>query len=532
MFFTDERADSIPHSSRLRRGGRGLAPHAAGGHAQLAARQCVQGRAAQGAADSRRIRALGAGSGRLGCDRTRGCGSRRVSAAGMRAGLPDRLPTGTTIWHSRCRRQPMRSSRSAGPMDSIVSNAIDAQHPRGQCSCGCLPASMPQRSNGLRAATALARDLINTPANDMTPETLAQCGDRCRAPLSAAGIDRSSATPCSTERFPAIHAVGRASAVAPRLVDIEWGDASHPKVTLVGKGVCFDTGGLDIKPGASMLLMKKDMGGAAVTLGLGAGHHGCEIAGAPARDHSGSRERDRRQCLSSRRCARTRKGLSVEVGNTDAEGRLILCDALALADEERPDLLIDMATLTGAARVALGPELPALFANDDAMAAQLVQAGLAQSRSAVAHAAVDRLRRRVVEQDRRSEQCIGVGILRCDLRRAVSQALRDRSAAWMHIDLYAWNGKERPGRPVGGEAAMRARVVCVSASTLSRTLMPALPRIARIRIRARSAGRDLAFLIGINLIWGAEPHRLEDRRRAVPADFFHRAALRFARACF
>ena len=302
----------------------------------------------------------------------------------------------------------------------------------------------------LRAATSLARDLINTPANDLNPETLANAAVelarryRCR---HRQVIGES----LLAEKLPAIHAVGRASAVAPRLVDMEWGDASHPKVTLVGKGVCFDTGGLDIKPGASMLLMKKDMGGAAVTLALAQLVMEAKLPVRlrvliPAVENSISANAYRPSDVLA-----TRKGLSVEVGNTDAEGRLILCDALALADEERPDLLIDMATLTGAARVALGPELPALFSTDDVAAAELVRIGMQLSDPLWAmplwQPYDDELSSKIADLNNVSSSGFSGAIFGAlFLKRFVTEA-----RTWMHVDLYAWNGKDRPGRPVGGE---------------------------------------------------------------------------------
>jgi leucyl aminopeptidase len=303
----------------------------------------------------------------------------------------------------------------------------------------------------LRAATALARDLINTPANDLNPETLAQAAIelarryRCRHRQVIGDA-------LLAEKLPAIHAVGRASAVAPRLIDMEWGEASHPRVTLVGKGVCFDTGGLDIKPGASMLLMKKDMGGAAVTLALAQVIMDAKLPVRlrviiPAVENAISGNAFRPSDVLS-----TRKGLTVEVGNTDAEGRLILCDALALADEEKPDLLIDMATLTGAARVALGPELPALFSTDDALAAQLVGIGMAQNdplwQLPLWMSYEDELNSKIADLNNVSPSGFSGAIFGAlFLKRFVTEA-----RVWMHLDLYAWNGKERPGRPVGGEA--------------------------------------------------------------------------------
>jgi leucyl aminopeptidase len=302
----------------------------------------------------------------------------------------------------------------------------------------------------LRSATSLARDLVNTPANDMSPEALAHTavevarryGARHRVII---GDD------LLKERLPAVHAVGRAAAVAPRLVDIEWGDALRPKVTLVGKGVCFDTGGLDIKPGASMLLMKKDMGGAAVALALAQTIMDAKLPVRlrvilPMVENSISGNAFRPGDVLG-----TRKGLSVEVGNTDAEGRLILCDALALADEEQPDLLIDTATLTGAARVALGPELPALFTSEDALAEEVLRVAAAESdpmwRLPLWPGYDDELSSKIADLNNVSTSGFSGSIIAAlFLRRFVSNA-----RAWMHLDLYAWNGKERPGRPVGAE---------------------------------------------------------------------------------
>lgn len=302
----------------------------------------------------------------------------------------------------------------------------------------------------LRAATALARDLVNTPANDMSPEALANAavqlagryGCRHRQIIGDALI---------AERLPAVHAVGRASAVAPRVVDMQWGDATHPRVTLVGKGVCFDSGGLDIKPGASMLLMKKDMGGAAAVLALAQLIMDAKLPVRlrviiPAVENAISANAFRPGDVLS-----TRKGLSVEVGNTDAEGRLILCDALALADEEKPDLLIDMATLTGAARVALGPELPALFSTDEALAHELVKTGFAESDPLWLMPTWagydDELSSKIADLNNVSASGFSGAITAAlFLRRFVSEA-----ATWLHIDLYSWNSKDRPGRPVGAE---------------------------------------------------------------------------------
>lgn len=366
------------------------------------------------------------------------------------SGLPDRLPDG--YYHLAQQLPPATMQqfafgwaygqyrferyRRAAPPRAVVLR---------------VPLAVATDAERLRAATTLARDLINTPANDLNPETLAQAAIelarryRCRHRQIIGEA-------LLTEKLPAIHAVGRASAVAPRLIDIEWGEASHPKVTLVGKGVCFDTGGLDIKPGASMLLMKKDMGGAAVALALAQVVMDAKLPVrlrviVPAVENSIAGNAMRPGDVLS-----TRKGLSVEVGNTDAEGRLILCDALALADEEKPDLLIDMATLTGAARVALGPELPALFSTDDALASQLVSIGMAQNdplwQLPLWTSYEDELNSKVADLNNVSPSGFSGAIFGAlFLKRFVTEA-----RVWMHLDLYAWNGKDRPGRPVGGEA--------------------------------------------------------------------------------
>ena len=224
----------------------------------------------------------------------------------------------------------------------------------------------------------LARDLINTPANDMGPPELEEAA-RTLAQRHGAEMRAIVGDDLLQENFPLIHAVGRAAARAPRLIDVSWGDPAHPRITLVGKGVCFDTGGLDIKPESGMLNMKKDMGGAASMLALA---HMLMDRGTkirlrvliPAVENaiSGSAFRPRD-------IYRSRNGLTVEIGNTDAEGRLILADAIALADEEKPELIADMATLTGAARVALGTEIPPIYTDDDELAATLAGCAISEN---------------------------------------------------------------------------------------------------------------------------------------------------------
>jgi leucyl aminopeptidase len=296
----------------------------------------------------------------------------------------------------------------------------------------------------------LARDLINTPANDMGPVELEDAA-RTLAGRHGAQVRSIVGDDLIKEGFPLVHAVGRAAARAPRLIDISWGDPGHPKVTLVGKGVCFDTGGLDIKPESGMLNMKKDMGGAASMLGLA---HMLMDRGAklrlrvliPAVENaiSGSAFRPRD-------VYRSRKGLTVEIGNTDAEGRLILADALALADEEQPELIADMATLTGAARVALGADLPPFYTNDDQFAADLARCATAENdplwRMPLWRPYDALLDSKVADLNNVSSGGFAGSITAAlFLRRFVSAA-----KAWLHVDIFAWNQAGKPGRPEGAE---------------------------------------------------------------------------------
>lgn len=303
----------------------------------------------------------------------------------------------------------------------------------------------------LAEAVALVRDLVNTPASDMGPQALADAVREAVQPHGASvrvivGDD------LLAENFPAVHAVGRASSQPPRLIDVTWGDEAHPKLTLVGKGVTFDSGGLDIKPSSGMLLMKKDMGGAAHALALA---RLVMEAGLPVRlrllipavENAISGNAFRPGDVLS-----TRKGISVEIGNTDAEGRLILCDALALACEDEPDLLLDFATLTGAARVALGPELPALFTPDDGLANDLARHAEAVSdplwRLPLWQPYRDMLNSTVADINNAGEGGFAGAITAAlFLQRFVAP-----STSWAHFDVYAWTPQNRPARPKGGEA--------------------------------------------------------------------------------
>jgi leucyl aminopeptidase len=301
------------------------------------------------------------------------------------------------------------------------------------------------------SATAFARDLINTPANDLGPAELAaaavELADRFGARCQVLVGDELKA-----RDFPLIHAVGAASPREPRLIDLRWGDRQAPRVTLVGKGVCFDTGGLDLKPSAGMLLMKKDMGGAACVLATAEMLMRLDAPVQlrvliPAVENSiGSRAYRPSDVL------RSRKGLTVEIGNTDAEGRLVLADALVEADSERPDLLIDLATLTGAARTALGPELPAAYSTDEALLTQLRARGEEEADPVwpmpLWSGYDDELASKIADLGNVSATPFAGSIIAAlFLKRFITATPK-----WLHVDLYAWNPRERPGRPVGAEA--------------------------------------------------------------------------------
>jgi leucyl aminopeptidase len=294
----------------------------------------------------------------------------------------------------------------------------------------------------------LARDLINTPANDLGPAQLEDAARKLAARHGAA-VTAIVGDDLLAQNFPLIHAVGRAAATAPRLIDITWGESHHPRVTLVGKGVCFDTGGLDIKPDSGMLNMKKDMGGAATALALA---HMIMARGLkvrlrvliPAVENSiaGSSFRPRDIYIS-------RKGISVEIGNTDAEGRLILADALALADEDKPELIVDFATLTGAARVALGPDVPPFFTDDDGLAGELMKWSAAEN-DPLWRLPLWRPYEAMLESKVADINNVGGG-----QGGAITAALFMRrfvtTKSWLHIDLFAWTPSAKPGRPEGGE---------------------------------------------------------------------------------
>lgn len=303
----------------------------------------------------------------------------------------------------------------------------------------------------IAAGVFLARDLVNTPSNDMGPEELERAA-RELARRHGAKLTVTAGDALLKKNFPMIHAVGRASARVPRLIDLTWGRPKAPKVTLVGKGVCFDSGGLDLKGAANMLTMKKDMGGAAVVLAIA---HMVMDAGldlslrvlVPAVENSVSGTAYRPGDVLT-----SRKGLTVEIGNTDAEGRLVLADALALADEEVPELLIDVATLTGAARSATGMELPPFFTDDERLAADLMRHG------SEVHDPLWRLPLwRGYESTLESPIADLNNAPSYNLAGAITAALFlnrfvTRTKSWVHIDIPAWVDRPRPGRPRGAEA--------------------------------------------------------------------------------
>ncbi|WP_417279590.1 leucyl aminopeptidase family protein [Celeribacter sp.] len=304
------------------------------------------------------------------------------------------------------------------------------------------------RLEAIAAGEALTRDLINTPANDMGPAEL-EAAAVSLAKDHAAEISVITGADLLAQNFPMIHAVGRASPRAPRLIDMRWGKAG-PVLTLVGKGVCFDTGGLNLKPGASMGLMKKDMGGAATVLGLAKMIMALELplqlrvlipAVENAVDGSAFRPQD---ILTSR------KGLTVEINNTDAEGRLVLADALALADESPSDLVISMATLTGAARVALGPDIPPFFATDDTDASVLAQASMTVAdpvwQLPYWEPYEPMIEPGIADLDNApSGGMAGAITAALFLRRFVTETPR-----YMHFDIYGWNPSAKPARSKGG----------------------------------------------------------------------------------
>jgi len=301
------------------------------------------------------------------------------------------------------------------------------------------------------SSVGLVRDMINTPASDMMPENMSVTMEALAKEFNAQ-FSEIVGDDLLTHNYPTIHAVGRASCHAPRLLDMRWGNTEHPKVTLVGKGVCFDSGGLDLKPGAAMRNMKKDMGGAAHVLGLARLIMSFNLpiqlrVLVPSVENAVSDNAFRPGDV-----IKTRHGLTVEIDNTDAEGRLVLCDALSEADNDQPELIVDFATLTGACRVALGTELPGFFCNDTATASQLMSSG-EQSQDPVWQLPLhqpykDMLKSDVADMINSVPSPFGGAITAA----LYLEAFVNKETPWVHFDVMAWNNRALPGRPVGGEA--------------------------------------------------------------------------------
>jgi leucyl aminopeptidase len=366
-------------------------------------------------------------------------------------GLATRLPAGT--WRLEGDTAPV------SPTDVAVAIGLGAWRFERYRSKKGKPGAVllwPEGADKVRARAQiesiyLARDLITTPSSDMGPAELAAAAQQLAKTYKAkckviVGED------LLKQNWPMVHAVGRASVRAPRLIDIAWGRASDPKVTLVGKGVCFDTGGLDLKPATGMLNMKKDMAGAATVLAVAGMVMACNLRVrlrvlVPAVENSVSGNAFRPLDV-----VPTRKGISVEIGNTDAEGRLILCDALHEGASEKPTMMVNCATLTGAARVALGPDLPALFCNDDRLAQDLLGAGT-DAADPLWRMPLFGDYRRFLDSKVADINNVGSG----PMGGAITAALYLKefvpdNVPWAHIDMMAWNGSTRPGRPEGGEA--------------------------------------------------------------------------------
>jgi leucyl aminopeptidase len=307
------------------------------------------------------------------------------------------------------------------------------------------------RATAMIDAISMARDLITTPSSDMGPAELAQAAARL-AKRHKARLKVIVGDDLLKRNYPMVHAVGRASSRAPRLIDLVWGRTSDPKVTLVGKGVCFDTGGLDLKPATGMLNMKKDMGGAATVMAVAAMVMAAKLPVrlrllVPAVENSVSGNAFRPLDV-----VPTRKGITVEIGNTDAEGRLILCDALHEGASEKPTMMVDCATLTGAARVALGTDLPALFCNDDTLADDLIAAGKKVTDPMWRLPLFAGYRRLLDSKVADINNAPGVAFGGAITAALYLKEFVPDDVPWAHFDMMAWNNMSRPGRPEGGEA--------------------------------------------------------------------------------
>ena len=380
--------------------------------------------------------------------------------AGAALGVEDRLDP--YAWAHAPRALPAGDWRMAGEIDADAARALQLGWGLGRYRFARYKASTPPAAQlaaeafdaetfDLLAACVRVRDLVNTPTEHMGPDELEAVAREIAAAHGAA-IEVVAGDDLIARNYPAIHAVGRASHRAPRIIELGWGDAAHPHVAICGKGVCFDTGGLDLKAAAGMRNMKKDMGGAAHALAL------AELVMArklPLRLTlliAAVENSVGPNAFRPGEVIATRKGVSVEIDNTDAEGRIVLSDTLARACELAPDLLLDFATLTGAARVALGPDLPALYANDDALAHGWLDAGM-QARDPLWRMPLWRpylryLTSGIADLANASNTTMAGSVTAAlFLERFVADG-----QAWGHVDVYAWNDADRPGKPAGGEA--------------------------------------------------------------------------------
>ena len=366
------------------------------------------------------------------------------------AALPRALPEGRYRLGADGLKPDLHAAALSWELGTYVFDLYKAPR-RAAAALQLAPSEVASRALLLATVIAATRDLVNTPAEHMGPAELSAAvqavaraqGARFREVVGDALLKNG---------FPAVHAVGRASSRPPRLIELNWGSPRHRKLTLVGKGVCFDSGGLDLKPADGMRWMKKDMGGAAHALGLATLVMALKLPVnlqllIPAVENAVSGNAFRPGDV-----IKTRKGLHIEIGNTDAEGRVILCDALAYAAERNPELVIDLATLTGAARVALGPQLPGLFCRRTELARELVDRGLALE-DPLWHLPLWKGYHGLIESD--IADIVNTG--RGPMAGAVTAALFledfvPEGLDWVHIDLFAWNDAARPGRPVGGEA--------------------------------------------------------------------------------
>jgi leucyl aminopeptidase len=379
-------------------------------------------------------------------------GVRSTTHPWVLAALPRALPPGRYRLGTEGLALEPEAAAFSWDVGSYVFDLYKA--PRREAAELLLPPSAAATRGLLQAAAVTSvRDLVNTPAEAMGPMHLAEAVKMVAA-QHGAKFRQVVGDALLKQNFPAIHAVGRAAAAerAPRLIELNWGSDKHPRLTLVGKGVCFDSGGLNIKGADGMRQMKKDMGGAANALGLAQMVMALKLPVRlqlliPAVENAIAGNAFRPGDI-----FKTRKGLHIEIGNTDAEGRVILCDALAYGAESQPDLMIDLATLTGAARVALGSQLPALFARQMAHGRELTDLGLALADPlwplplwADYH---DRIESDVADIVNTGRNGLGGAITAALFLEDFVPAGMD----WLHIDLFAWNDAPRPGRPVGGEA--------------------------------------------------------------------------------